>query len=105
MSNPVKTIISVTAIIFTVLCQLTAAQAVWNGLQDLGGSLATDPSCTFRGNGAICGIVDAGGQLEVNRFDGTNWSGFTDHLGGIVIGRPSCTYFGLGNVKALCAVV
>jgi hypothetical protein len=105
MSNLVKTILSVTAIISTVLCQLTTAQATWNGLQDLGGSLTTDPSCTFRGNGAICGIVDAGGQLEVNRFDGSNWSGFTDHLGGIVIGRPSCSYFGVGNVGAFCAVV
>jgi PASTA domain len=105
MSSLVKTIISVTAIMFTVLCQLTAAQAAWSGLQDLGGTLMTDPSCTFLGNGAICGVVDAGGRLEVNRFDGAaSWSGFTD-LGGIVIGKPSCTYFGLGNVQALCAVV
>jgi hypothetical protein len=72
MSNLVKTIISVTATIFTVLCQLTAAQAVWGGLEDLGGSLVTDPSCTFRSSGAICGVVNAGGQLEVNRFDGTS---------------------------------
>jgi hypothetical protein len=105
MSNLVKTVVSAAAIIFTVLCQPTTAQATWNGLQDLGGSLVTDPSCTFRGNGAICGIVNAGGQLDVNRFDGTNWSGFIDHLGGIVIGRPSCTHFGLGNVGAFCAVV
>ncbi len=104
MSHMSKTFLSVTAITLAILCKLTPAQAqVFSALQDQGGLLGSDPSCTY-GNAlrgaATCAVVGTDGALYVNRFDG---SGFTD-LGGIVIGKPSCTQFG-SNPQALCAVV
>jgi hypothetical protein len=104
MSHIGKTFLSVTAITLTILCKLTPAQAqVFSALQDQGGILMSDPSCTY-GNAlrgaATCAVVGVDGALYVNRFDG---NGFTD-LGGLVIGKPSCTQFG-PNPQALCAVL
>src|SRR5215467_5075748 len=104
MSHIGKTVLSVTAITLAILCKLTPAQAqVFSALQDQRGVLGSDPNCT-NGNAlhgaATCGVVGVDGALYVNRFDG---SGFTN-LGGIVIGKPSCTQFG-PNPQALCAVV
>jgi hypothetical protein len=106
MSHVVKTFISVTAIILTTLCKLTPAPAqdVFSALQDLAGTLASDPSCTSGGRVAICAVVGVGGHLFVNTYSGTSWSGFQDK-GGIVIGKPSCTHFGPSNVQALCGTI
>jgi hypothetical protein len=106
MSHVVKTFISVIAIILTTLCKLTPAPAqdVFSALQDQGGILASDPSCTLGGNVAICAVVGYGGHLFVDTYNGTGWTGFQDK-GGIVIGKPSCTHFGLGNVQALCGTI
>ena len=49
--------------------------------------------------------VDAMKKSLLGSVDGTSWSGFTDHLGGIIIGRPSCTNVGLDHVQALYAVI
>ncbi len=104
MSQMGKTFLSVTAITLAIIFKLAPAQAqVFSALQDQGGVLGSDPNCT-NGNAlagaATCAVVGVDGALYVNRFDG---SGFTD-LGGIVIGKPSCTQFG-PNPQALCAVV
>src|SRR5215467_7521471 len=101
MSHVGKTFLGVTAITLAILCKLTPAQA-FTALQDNGGILASDPSCAL-GNAlvkaATCGVVGADGFLYVNRFNG---SGFIS-LGGIVIGKPSCTSFG-NSFQALCAI-
>jgi hypothetical protein len=69
MTHVVKTFISVTAIILTTLCKLTPAPAqdVFSALQDQGGILASDPSCTLGGNVAICAVVGYGGHLGAVR--------------------------------------
>jgi hypothetical protein len=103
MNHVGKTLPSVIAITLAILCKLTPAQAEFSALQNQGGVLVTDPSCSSGNalsNGAICGVVGTDGHLWVNRFDG---SGFTD-LGGQVIGKPSCTHFNSGAVQAFCGV-
>jgi hypothetical protein len=106
MSRVVKTFTSITAIILTTLCKLTPAPAldVFSALQNQAGILASDPSCTVGGNVAICAVVGIGGHLFVDTYNGTSWSGLQDK-GGIVIGKPSCTHFNLGNVQALCGTI
>jgi hypothetical protein len=103
MNHVGKTFLSIIAITLAILCKLAPAQAEFNALQDQGGVLVTDPSCSLGNalsNGAICGVVGTDGHLWVNRFDG---SGFTD-LGGQVIGKPSCTHFNNGVAQAFCGV-
>lgn len=100
-----KTFLSVTAIALAVLGKLTPAQSqvVFGAFQAETGDLASDPSCINGNalrNAPTCAVVGADGGLWVNRFDGT---GFTN-LGGVVIGKPSCTQFGY-NPQTLCGVV
>ena len=112
MSHGVKTFLSVIAIILTTLCKLTApagAQFIFNPLQNLGGSVVTAPSCAAAASGStFCGVVGVGGHLFLNQVDNFTSFGFTD-LGGIVIGKPSCTHFGLGQpeplFRVLCGVI
>src|SRR5215471_1202204 len=92
MSHPFKSIITAAAaIILTTLCKPALAQDVFSALQDQGGILASDPSCTVGPSAATCAVVGYGGHLFVNTYNGTSWSGFQDE-GGIVIGKPSCTH-------------
>jgi hypothetical protein len=118
--TPKLLVISVTAIVFTALCQLTSAQAEFKNLQDLNWGLVANPSCTFRAveavagsnrKAAVCAVVGVNGHLFVNIFDGnsfvfdvSSWSGFTDK-GGVIIGKPSCTHFGGLNDHVLCGTV
>jgi hypothetical protein len=95
MSHIGTTFLSVTAITLAILCKLTPAQSqvAFGAFEAQGGDLASDPSCINGNalrNAPTCAVVGADGGLWVNRFDGT---GFTN-LGGVVIGKPSCTQFG-----------
>ncbi len=105
MSHIGKTFLSVTAITLAILLKLTPAQSqiVFGTFEAQGGDLASDPSCINGNalrNAPTCAVVGADGGLWVNRFDG---AGFTD-LGGVVIGKPSCTQFGY-SPQTLCGVV
>jgi hypothetical protein len=112
MSHGVKAFLSVIAIIITTLCKLAApaqAQFNFNPLQNLGGTVVTSPSCAGAASGStFCGVVSVGGHLLLNQIDNFTSSGFAD-LGGIVIGKPSCTHFGLGQpepiLRVLCGVI
>jgi hypothetical protein len=112
MSHGVKTFLSVIAIILTTLCKLTApaqAQFIFNPLQNLGGGVVTAPSCAAAASGStFCGVVGVGGHLFLNQIDNFTSLGYTD-LGGIVIGKPSCTHFGIGRpeplFRVLCGVI
>jgi hypothetical protein len=107
MSYGVKAFLSAAAIMLTALCELTApaqAQFIFNPLQNLGGSVVTAPSCAGANGSTYCGIVSVNGHLLVNQFVDTMSLGYTD-LGGIIIGKPSCTYFGIGNSQVLCGVI
>src|SRR5271154_4711399 len=98
MRYGVKTFLSVTAIILATLCKLSApaqAQFIFNTLQNLGGSVITAPSCTGARGSTFCGAVGVDGHLLLNQIADSSSLGFTD-LGGIVIGKPSCTHFGPG---------
>ena len=96
MRYGVKTFLSVTAIILATLCKLSApaqAQFIFNPLQNLGGSVTTAPSCTGASGSTFCGAVGVDGHLLLNQIDDVSSFGYAD-LGGIVIGKPSCTHFG-----------
>jgi hypothetical protein len=83
-------------------CVTTSANA-WSGLQDAGGTMVTDPSCTtFAGTQALCASVSTDGTLTVNHFDGTRWTGPQD-AGGVVVRKPNCTHESLFD--AMCAVI
>jgi hypothetical protein len=108
MTHRRKTFLSVAAITLAILGKLTPAQSqvVFGAFSAQTGDLASDPSC-INGNALgnapkppTCAVVGADGGLWVNRFDGT---GFTN-LGGVVIGKPSCTQFG-PNPQTLCGVI
>jgi hypothetical protein len=104
MTHVGKIFLSVTAIILTTLCKLTPAPAqVFSALQDQGGILASDPSCTSASNGAICAVVGYGGGLFIDTYNSGNWSGLQNR-NGIVIGKPSCTRF-RNSVQALCGTI
>jgi hypothetical protein len=110
MSHGVKTFLSVTAIILATLCRLTApaqAQFIFNPLQNLGGGVVTAPSCTGASGSSFCGVVGINGHLLLNQYIDLASVGYTD-LGGIVIGKPSCTNFGIANqtsFRVLCGVI
>jgi hypothetical protein len=111
MSHGVKTFLSVTAIILTTLCTQTApaqAQLIFNPLENLGGSVVTAPSCTGAISTSFCGVVGVNGHLLLNQIMDFNFLGYTD-LGGIVIGKPSCTQFGRpgdqNTFRVLCGVI
>ena len=112
MSHGVKSFLSIMAIILTTLCNLTAparAQFIFNPLQNLGGGVVTAPSCAAAASGStFCGVVGVGGHLLLNQIDNFTSLGYTD-LGGIVIGKPSCTHFGIGQIepqfRVLCGVI
>jgi hypothetical protein len=111
MRYGVKTFLSVTAIILATLCKLSApaqAQFIFNPLQNLGGSVTTAPSCTGASGSTFCGAVGVDGHLLLNQIDDVSSFGYAD-LGGTVIGKPSCTHFGLGstqpNFRVLCGVI
>lgn len=68
-----------------------------------GGPISTDPSCAAFGSGEVlCGALSVSGSLIVNRFNGTNWTGFED-LGGTFVRKPSCMRVGI--LPAACAVI
>ncbi|HEY1541485.1 MAG TPA: hypothetical protein VGG01_03660 [Xanthobacteraceae bacterium] len=110
MSHGVKTFLSVIAIMLTTLCDLTApaqAQFIFNPLQNLGGSVVTAPSCAGAPSGStFCGAVGANGHLFLNQIGDLASLGNTD-VGGIVIGRPSCTHFAIAQsqFRVLCGVI
>ena len=69
----------------------------------------TAPSCAAAASGStFCGVVGVGGHLLLNQVDNFTSLGYTD-LGGIVIGKPSCTHFGIGQpeplFRVLCGVI
>jgi hypothetical protein len=102
-----KTFLSVTAITLAILCKLTApaqAQVIFNPLKNLGGGVVTDPSCAGINNVAACGAVGVNGHLFINEFNDLVQSGYTD-LGGIIIGKPSCTNVGTNNSQVLCGTI
>jgi hypothetical protein len=111
MSYGVKTFLSIGAIILATLCKLAVpaqAQFVFNPPQNLGGSVTTAPSCTGASGSSFCGAVGVNGHLFLNQIDDFSSFGYMD-LGGIVIGKPSCTHFGLGDpqplFRVLCGVI
>jgi hypothetical protein len=92
------------AIVLSMLILTSEVLAAGN-FDARGGPLFSDPSCTGTGGGGvICGVVGTNDALRVNRFNGTTWSGFVS-LGGVVIGKPSCTYTGNVGAQGLCAVI
>jgi len=109
MRYGVKPFLSITAIILATLCELAApaqAQFIFNPLQNLGGSVTTAPSCTGASGSSFCGTVAINGHLLLDQIDDFSSFGYAD-LGGIVIGKPSCTHFGPSspNFRVLCGVI
>ncbi len=111
MSCGVKTFLSVGAIILATLCKLAVpaqAQLVFNPLQSLGGTVTTSPSCTDASVSTFCAAVGSNGHLLLNQISNTSSLGYAD-LGGVVIGKPSCTHFGVGDpqpiFRVLCGVI
>lgn len=98
-----QTMVSVASLALAILLPISEVLAAGN-FDARGGPLFSDPSCTGTGGGAICAVVGTDDSLRVNLFNGSAWSGFTN-LGGIVIGKPSCTYTGNAGNQALCAAV
>ncbi|MCC5643506.1 hypothetical protein LC607_11225, partial [Nostoc sp. CHAB 5824] len=50
--------------------------AVWSGIQGLGGTYTSDPSCASLGtNQVICAALGTDNALYVNRFNGSSWTG------------------------------
>jgi hypothetical protein len=110
MSYGAKTLLKVSAIILACLCKLAVpsqAQYIFNPLENLGGSVVTAPSCTGAIASSYCGVVGVNGHLLLSQIMDFNLLGYVD-LGGIVIGKPSCTQFGIPNQtipQVLCGVI
>jgi hypothetical protein len=110
MSYRLKHFLRISAIIFASLYKLAVpaqAQGIFNPLENLGGSLVTAPSCTGAIASSYCGVVGTNGHLLLNHIINFSFPGYVD-LGGIVIGKPSCTQFGILNqttLQVLCGVI
>jgi hypothetical protein len=110
MSHGITTFLKITAIILATFCKQTAsaqAQYIFNPLENLSGSVVTAPSCTGAIATSYCGVVGVNGHLLLKQIMDFNILGYTD-LGGIVIGKPSCTQFGIPNQtipQVLCGAI
>jgi hypothetical protein len=110
MSHGVRTFLKISAIILAIFCKQTTpahAQYIFNPLENLSGTVVTAPSCTGAIATSYCGVVDVNGHLLLKQIMDFNVLGYTD-LGGIVIGKPSCTQFGIPNQtipEVLCGAI
>ena len=78
----------------------------WPFFQNLGGILTAAPNCTLSSPPfgamptAVCVVRGTNSGVFINRFDGSNWSGYQPITGANTVGAPSCTF--LRNAQSLC---
>jgi Protease inhibitor Inh len=73
----------------------------WSAPRDLGGKLASKPSCIVRGPGGInCFATTAKGVLATIHLNGESWSKWSSLGGDLQPSRPSCV--GLARDRIVC---